>query len=94
MEVSATQRLDRDQHPIGVQDLVLGLKECENSHTLTTATTGSKTSQKEVNNQTDSQNQCSVPPPPPPPPQRFLLCQLLVLDEVKGKTQTQQQKLS
>ena len=34
-----TQRLDWDQHPIGVEDLVLGLKECENSHTLTTTTT-------------------------------------------------------
>ena len=74
MEVSATQRLDWDQcwdfhlldsHPIGVEDLVLHLKECENSHTLTTSTTGSKNSQKEVNNQTDNQNQCSVPPKGP-----------------------------
>ena len=40
--------------PIGVEDLVLGLKECENSHTLTTTTTGSKNSQKEANNQTDN----------------------------------------
>ena len=44
-------------HPIGVEELVLGLKQCENSHTLTTTTTtGSKNSQKEVNNQTDNQN--------------------------------------
>ena len=44
-------------HPIGVEDLVLGLKQCENSHTLTTTTTtGSKNSQKEFNNQTDNQN--------------------------------------
>ena len=45
-----------------VEDLVLGLEECENSHTLTTTTTGSKNSQKEVNNQIENQNQCSVPP--------------------------------
>ena len=32
-------------HPIGVEDLVLGLEECENSHTLTTTTTASKNSQ-------------------------------------------------
>ena len=38
----------------------LAWKECENSHTLTTTTTGSKNSQKEVNNQIDNQNQCSV----------------------------------
>ena len=71
MEVTATQRLYWDQHwdnfppqeghPIGVEDLVLGLKECENSHTLTTTITGSKNSQKEANNQTDNQNQYSVP---------------------------------
>ena len=75
MEVSATQRLYGDQcwdfcpqesHPIGVEDLVLGLKEHENSHTLTTTTTtGSKSSQQEVNNQTDDQNQCCVPPKVP-----------------------------
>ena len=74
----------QDSHPIGVEDLVLGLKECENSHTLTTTTTGSKNSQKEANNQIDNQNQCSVP-------QRSLLYYLLVLDEVKCKTCTQQQ---
>ena len=43
-------------HPIGVEDLVLGLKACENSHTLRTTTTGSKPSQREANNQTDNQN--------------------------------------
>ena len=32
---------------------LLVLNECENSHTLTTTTTGSKCSQKEANNQTD-----------------------------------------
>ena len=71
MEVYATQRLDWDQywyfhpqdsHPIGVENLVLGLKECENAHTLTTTTTVSKNSQKEVNNHTDNQYQCIVPP--------------------------------
>ena len=70
MEVTATQRLDWDQHwyfhlpdshPIGVEDLVLVLKECENSHTLTTTTTGSKNSQKEGNNQTDNQSLPKVP---------------------------------
>ena len=75
MEVSATQRLDWDQcwnfhpqdsHPIGVEDLVLTLKEFENSHTLTTTTTqGPKTHKKEANNQTDNQNQCSMPPKVP-----------------------------
>ena len=45
-----------------VEDLVLGLEECENSHTLTTTTTGSKNSQKEDNNQTDNQNSVLCPP--------------------------------
>ena len=49
------------ESPVGVEDLVLGLKECENSHTLMTTTTGYKNPQKEVNNQTDDPNQCSVP---------------------------------
>ena len=40
----------------GAEYLVLGLKKCENSLTLTTTTTGSKNSQKEVYNQTDNQN--------------------------------------
>ena len=35
-------------HPIGVEDLVLGLEECENSHTLTTTITGAKTSQSTI----------------------------------------------
>ena len=34
----------------------LAWKECENSHTLTATTIGSKNSQKEPNNQTDNQN--------------------------------------
>ena len=38
--------LGSNNHPIGVEHLVLGLKECENSLTLTTTTTGSKNSQK------------------------------------------------
>ena len=46
-------------HPIGVEDLVLGLKEYEN---LTTTTTGSKNSRKEANNQTDNQNSVLCPP--------------------------------
>ena len=50
---------------IGVEVLVLGLEECENSQTSTTTTTGSKTLQKEVNNQIDNQDQCSVPPKVP-----------------------------
>ena len=57
MEVTATQRLDwekccnfhpADSHPIGVEESVLVLKECENSHTLTTITTGSKNSQNVI----------------------------------------------
>ena len=39
--------------------------ECENTHTLTTTTTGSKSSQKEVNNQTDLQNSVLCPPKVP-----------------------------
>ena len=93
MEVTATQRLDWDQcwvfhpqdsHPIGVEDFIIGLKECENSRTLTTTTTGFINSQEEANHQTDNQNQCSVPP-------KSHLYQFLVFDEVKSKTQTQQQ---
>ena len=59
---AVTQRLVWiKNHPIGVEDLVLGLEECEYSHTFTTTTTGSQNSQQEVNDQTDNQNQCSVP---------------------------------
>ena len=60
---AATQRLGCDQTitQFGVEDLDLGLEGCENSHTLTTITTGSKNLQKEVSNQIDNQNQCSVP---------------------------------
>ena len=54
--------LGSENRPIGVEDLVLGLKGCENSHTLTTTTTGSKNSQKEVNNQMDDQNHALCPP--------------------------------
>ena len=46
----------------GVEDLVLGLEECENSHTLTTTTTGSNNLQKEISSQIDNQNQYSVSP--------------------------------
>ena len=52
-------------HPIGVEDLVLGFEKNVKTHTLTTTTAGSKNSQKEANNQTDNQNQCSVPPKVP-----------------------------
>ena len=78
---TATQMLDCDETitQFGVQDLVLCLKECENSHTLTTTTTGSKNSQKEANNQTDNQNSVLCP-------QRSLLYRFLVLDEVNCKT--------
>ena len=41
----------------------LAWKECENTHTLTMTTTGSKTSQKEVNNQIDNQNHNALCPP-------------------------------
>ena len=41
----------------------LVLKECENSHTLTTTTTGSKCSQKGANNQTDYQSHNALGPP-------------------------------
>ena len=50
----------------GVEDLVLGLKECENSHTLRTTTPGSKNSQKESNIQMDNQNSILCPPPKVP----------------------------
>ena len=40
--------------------------ECERAHTLTTTTTGSKNSQKEVNNQTSNQNSVLCPPPKGP----------------------------
>ena len=40
----------------------LGLKECKNSHKVTRTTTVSKNSQKEASNQTDNENQYSVPP--------------------------------
>ena len=51
----------------GVEEPLLVLNECENSHTLTTTTTGSKCSQKQANNQTDYQShkQCSGPPKGP-----------------------------
>ena len=64
---------------------VLEWNECEKTHTLTTTTTGSKCSQKEANNQTDYQSHNALGPPKP------LLYRLLVLDEVKCKTHTQQQ---
>ena len=47
-----------------VEDSVLDLKECENSHMLTTTTTGSKCSQKEVNSQVDYQSHMLWTPPP------------------------------
>ena len=40
--------------------------ECENSHTLTTTTTGSKNSQKEGNNQADYQSHNALGPPEVP----------------------------
>ena len=56
----------------------------KDSHTLTTTTTGSKNSQKEANNQTDYQSHNALGPPKVPS------YRLLVLDEVKCKTHTQQ----
>ena len=67
-----------------LNDPGLSGNECERAHTLTTTTTGSKNSQKEANNQTDYQSHNALSP------QRSLLCRLLVLDEVKCKTHTQQ----
>ena len=63
MEDTATQILGCNQTitQSGVEDMVLGLEKGEKSHTLTTTTTAFKNSQKEVNNQIDNQNQCSVP---------------------------------
>ena len=75
--------LGSNNHPIGVEHLVLGLKECESSLTLTTTTTGSKNSQK-VYNQTDNQNRVLCP-------KRLPLYWFLLLFEVKCKTHTQQQ---
>ena len=45
---------------------LLVLNECENTHTLTTTTTGSKCSQKEANNQTDYQSHNVLGPPKVP----------------------------
>ena len=42
--------------------MLIGLKECEVSHTLTTTTRGSKNSQKEANNQTDLQSHNALGP--------------------------------
>ena len=44
----------------------------ENAHTLTTTITGSKNSQKGVNNQTSNHNSVLCAPPPPPPQGPFL----------------------
>ena len=83
---ATTKMLDCDERitQFGVEDLVLGLKECENSHTLTPTTTGSKNSQKEAKNKTDNQNSVLCP-------QRSIFYRFMVLDEVKCKTHTQQQ---
>ena len=53
---------DQTINQFGVEDLVLGLEESDNSHTLTTTTTGSKNSQEEVNSQIDLQNSVLCPP--------------------------------
>ena len=50
----------------GVEETVLGLGECENSHTLKTTTTGSKCSQKEANNQTNYHDHNTLGPPKVP----------------------------
>ena len=80
---AATQSLDCDETitQFGVESLVLGLKECENSHTLATTF---KNSQKEPNNLTDNQSSVLCP-------QRSLLFRFLLLDEVKYKPHSQQQ---
>ena len=64
---AATQMFNCDETitQLGVEDLVLGLKECENSHTLITTTIWSKNSQKEAINQTDNQNSVLCPPKDP-----------------------------
>ena len=46
--------------------MLIGIERIEISHTLTTTTTGSKSSQKEVNNQTDLQSLNSLGPPKVP----------------------------
>ena len=64
----------------GVEGQLLVLKECENSHTLRTTTTGSKCSQKEANNQTDYQSHNALGPPKVPSLQALGLSQGQVQD--------------
>ena len=49
-----------------LKEPLLVLNESENTHTLTTTTTGSKCSQKEANNQTDYQSHNALGPPKVP----------------------------
>ena len=64
---AATQTLDRNQNSpnLELKTWFWDSNECENTHTLTTKTTVSKSSQKEVNNQTDLQNSVLCPPKVP-----------------------------
>ena len=50
----------------GVEGPLFVLNECENSHTLTTPTTGSKCSRKEANNQTEYQSHNALGTPKVP----------------------------
>ena len=94
MEVTATQWLDWDQcwdfhpqkiHPIGVEDLVLGLNECEtHTHSQQQPQGPQIHKKKPIIRLTIRINALS--------PQMTLLYQFLVLDEVKCKTPAQQQK--
>ena len=68
----------------GVEDSVLGLNECENTHTLTATTTGGKSSEKKSTIRLTIRTMFCVL-------QRSPLYRLFVLDEVKCKTHTQQQ---
>ena len=52
----------RQSPNLELNEPLLVLNECENSHTLTTTTTGSKCSEKEANNQTDYQSHSALGP--------------------------------
>ena len=46
----------------GIEERLLVLNKCENTHTLTTTTTGSECSLKEASNQTDYQSHNALGP--------------------------------
>ena len=61
-----TSNLDCKSTNLELNEQLLVLIECENSHTLITTTTGSKCTQKEANNQTDYQSHNALGPPKVP----------------------------